>query len=63
MFLRNVLKFEIAGLDLSLGERETVRDSEVFEITEFEIAGFNCMYFSRSRFRERCVLELIIILS
>ena len=95
MFLRNVLKFEIAGVDLSLGERETVRDSEVFEITEFEIAhskwlkkqgqiqgksysvrdsrefeitefeiaGFNCMYFSRSRFRERCVLELIIILS
>ena len=38
-FLRNVfIKFEIAGFDLSQGEKETVRDSGVFEITEFEIA-------------------------
>ena len=39
MFLRNVVKFEV---DLSQGERESVGDSRVFEITEFEIARFNC---------------------
>ena len=30
-------------MDLSKGERETVRDSGEFEITEFDIAGFNCI--------------------
>ena len=34
-----MITFEIAGVDLSLGERETVQDSKVFKITEFEIQG------------------------
>ena len=49
LFLRNVIKFEIEpGVDLSYGERETVRDSGEFEITEFDIAGFNCTLLHRA---------------
>ena len=35
------IKFEIAGVDLSEGDSEIIRDSGVFEITEFDIAGYN----------------------
>ena len=42
-------EFEISGLGITIispigkrGEWESVRDSELFEITEFENARFNC---------------------
>ena len=38
VFLWNVMKFEIVGVDLSKGEWEIVQDGGVFKITEFEIA-------------------------